>query len=56
MDATAALLKVRTHLDECREILDTARYGSSDVKSGSDEAKLLDSVYDSICKTEDLFI
>lgn len=49
------LYKVKDRLEECRSLLVyEMSFGSS--KLTSDERELLGKVYNSICKTEDLFI
>lgn len=48
------LYKVKDRLEECRSLLDQKMYGGSELTN--EEFKLLRTIYDSICKVEDLFI
>ena len=56
MSSAFAFLKLKEHLDECREIIDSATVRSLESNPNSEEYKLLRKIYDSIAKTEDMFI
>ena len=57
IDTVALLNDLRTRLDNIRNDLDSRMYRSSDSFEIYDtpEFKLLRSIYDGICKVEDLF-
>lgn len=48
------LYKVKDRLEECRSLLDQTMYDDSELTN--EEFKLLRTIYDYICKVEDLFI